>query len=426
VNFDHQENKLDSGLRVVTVPMAVPTVAVLMMVAVGSRYEDPKVAGISHFLEHMVFKGTKKYPTALDIASAVDAVGAEFNAFTSKEYTGFYVKAASKDIEVGLDVLSQFMQAPMLRSEDLEREKGVIVEEINMYEDNPARRVGDLFDQLMFGGHELGWDVIGTKETVTALKREDFVAHMQSWYTSGNMVLGVAGDAAKIQDSRFKIQEYFGNKRINTQTAREIDKFTKTQTEARVKVHYKKTEQAHFGLGAHSLPRNHPDRYVQAVLATILGGNMSSRLFTEVREKRGLAYYVRTSVDSFAETGHLASFAGVTINKIEDAITAILEQYQKISKVGNVTAEELIKAKDYLKGKLLIELEDSLQVALEYTDSWLLEGRVRTPEEAVAGVEAVTLEDISRLATEILQQQRLNLVVLGPYKDSKKFEKLLS
>lgn len=301
-----------------------------------------------------------------------------------------------------------------------------------MYEDNPARRVGDLFDQLMFAGHELGADVIGTKETVTALKRDDFVTHMQSWYTPGNMVLGVAGDRVKLThaaSAQDLVEKYFGTKLLrnlsNLSSLRDLDKFTYIQTEPRVKVHFKQTEQAHFALGAHSLPRNHPDRYVQAVLATILGGNMSSRLFTEVREKRGLAYYVRTSIDSFAETGHMATFAGVTLNKIEDAVKAVLEQYQKISKVGNVTQDELVKAKDYLKGKLLIELEDSLQVALEYTDSWLLEGRVRTPSEVVRGVEAVTSEDIARLAETILQQQRLNLVVLGPYKKPESFMKLL-
>ncbi len=433
MKFEYQVETLANKLQVISVPMQVPTVTVLVMVRVGSRQEEAKINGISHFVEHLVFKGTKKYPSALAVASAVDSVGAEFNAFTSKEYTGFYVKAASEHVGLALDILGQFMFAPLLKPQDIKRERGVIIEEINMYEDNPMRRVGDIFDQLMFAGHPLGWDVIGTKETVGRVKHGDFVGHMGKWYQPGNMVLGIAGDAQEVKSQKSKvkslIEKYFGtgtrSTKSTTGTRWGEDRFVAVQTKPQVKIIYKKTEQAHFCLGVRSLSRGHKDRYVAAVLSTILGGNMSSRLFTEVREKRGLAYYVRSGIEVFHETGHLMTQAGVTINKIEEAIEAVIREYQKISKAGSVTQDELQKAKDYLKGKLLIDLEDSFDVASVFAEPLLLEGKVRTPEEAVAGVEKVTSEDVARLAKEIFTGDRLNLAVIGPYKESEKFEKIL-
>jgi len=433
MKFGHKIETLKNGLRVVTVPMASPTVTVLAMVRVGSRDEDPKKGGISHFVEHLVFKGTKKYPTPMSIAAAVDAVGASFNAFTSKEYTGFYVKSASEHMELSLDIISQFLFAAKLRADDIEREKGVIVEEINMYEDTPMRRVGDLFDQLVYEGHELGNDIIGTKKTVTGVDRADFVAHMKKWYRPENIVLGIAGDASKLQATGNKAQDYFGEVKAgkvgNPGTSREFRTgFGKIgKSGARVRVHYKKTEQAHFALGSLSLPRGHKDRYVQSVLATILGGNMSSRLFSEVREKRGLAYYVRTGVETYDGTGNLVTQAGVTVAKIEEAVNAILKEYQKIQDSRfKIQEKELKKAKEYLKGKLKIDLEDSQDVAHNYVDSLLLEGKVRTPQEIIKGVEAVTGADVVRLAREILKPEKMNLVVIGPYKQAAQFEKLLA
>ena len=432
MNFKHTVETLSNGLRVVRVPMATPTVTVLVMVGVGSRHEDESVAGISHFVEHLVFKGTKKYPTAQAVASAVDAVGATFNAFTSKEFTGFYIKAAAAHTELALDMLSEFLWEAMLRAEDIKRERGVIVEEINMYEDTPIRRIGDVFDQLMYAGHSLGRDIIGTKETVTGVEREDFVKHMQEWYQPKKVVLGLAGDKNKVQSSKFKVQslveEHFGRKQkgeSGAQRARQMKKFENEQKGPQVRVQYKKTEQAHFALGVRSLERGHKDRYVQAVLTTVLGGNMSSRLFSEVREKRGLAYYVRTGSGSFHETGHVVTNAGVKIDKIDEAIKAVREQYHKMKQAYDVTAEELEEAKEYLKGQLMIQLEDSQDVAHMFVDSFLLEGKVRTPKEVIEGVEAVTREDVERLAKRIFVASGLNLAVIGPFQEKGRFERLL-
>ncbi len=432
MKFEHQQEELASGLRLVMVPMSVPSVTVLVMVGVGSRYEQKQVKGVSHFLEHMVFKGTDKYPTALDLSSVVDAVGAEFNAFTGKEYTGFYVKASSAHLELALDVLSQMLFRPRLVAEEMEREKGVIIEEINMYEDQPIRDITNLFDTLLYSPASLGWEIIGTKETIRGMRREDFLAHVLRWYQPKNMVVGVAGDE-KILDDRLQmldlVQKYFrelSNQPIN-QLATQLISQRFSQKQPQVKIKHKKTEQAHFIVGVPGLARGDGDRYVMSVLSTLLGGNMSSRLFIEVRERRGLAYYVRSGVETYHGTGNFGVQAGVELGKIGEAVKVILEELGKVQTggKGKVTQAEVKKAKEYVKGKLWLDWEDSQEVAGEYVETLLLEGRVRTPAEIIAGVDRVTLEDVQRLAKKLFVGRNLNLAVIGPYHDEGKFEKLL-
>ena len=412
--------------------MSVPSVTVLAMVGVGSRYEEKSVKGISHFLEHMVFKGTAKYPTALALSSAVDAVGAEFNAFTGKEYTGFYVKAGSGQTELALDVLSQMLCKPRLLAKEMEREKGVVIEEINMYEDQPIRDIENVFDGLLYSPASLGWDVIGTKETIRAMKREDFVEHMERWYGPENMVLGIAGDRQKISDARSQtldlVQKYFKAAKGKGQRANNREWESFSQDKPQVKIKHKKTEQAHFVLGVRGLPRGHKDRYVLAVLSTLLGGNMSSRLFIEVRERRGLAYYVRSGVEAYHGTGHFGVQAGVELGKIQEAIKVIVNELAKMigdNGRGQVQETEVNRAKEYIKGKLVLDLEDSQEVAAEYCESWLLEGKVRPPEEIIAGVDRVNVADVRRLAQSLLIKGKLNLAVIGPYQNEGDFEKLL-
>jgi predicted Zn-dependent peptidase len=429
MRFPWKIYQLDSGLRAVVVPMAVPSVTALVMVKVGSRNEPKDLRGVSHLVEHMVFKGTKKYPTALKLASAVDAVGASFNAFTSKEYTGFYIKAASVHLDLALTVLAELIFRPLLDQEQLRREKRVVLEEINMIEDQPMRKVGDYFERLLYGTSSLGWEVIGSKQTVSKMGRTDLVKHMKQWYGPENMVLGVAGDARRIENGKRKIEnlveKHFG---IKGQVSRRIDKqegkrdrFPAEQRKPKVKVYNKETEQAHFCLGMKGLPRGHKDRYVAAVLSTILGGNMSSRLFHEIRERRGLAYYVRTSLGIYQDTGSLVTQAGVGIRNLVEAAKLTIKAYHKISKGVLVHQGELKRAKDYLRGRLIIDLEDSQEVASLFGRSLLLEERVRTPEEVVAGIERVTKEDVGRVAEKLLVKERLNLAAVGPYKEEGKF-----
>jgi predicted Zn-dependent peptidase len=425
MNFIPSFSRLANGINVITlnIPNSA-SVTALLLVKVGSRYEENKVAGISHFVEHMVFKGTKKYPTALDLTSTVDAIGAESNAFTSKEYTGFYVKAASSHLDLALDVLSQLAWHPLLPTEELERERGVIVEEINMYEDMPMAKVGESFESLLYGDTHLGREVIGFKETVLAVKRQDFLDYMNKWYQPKRMVLAIIGG---VRESH-QLAEKFFNKpnlaNLPNLANSDPDKLTFVQQKPALHLETKKTEQAHMCLGVRAFPRKHEDRYVLSVLATVLGGNMSSRLFTEVREKRGLAYYVKSDVGAYFDNGYLISQAGADVAKIQETIKVILNEYRKIATV-KLTSKELNKARDYLKGKLALALEDSKVIASFYTEDFLLEGKVRTPEEMIREVNKVTVEDILRVAKQIFIPQGLNLAVIGPYKDKTTFEKLL-
>ena len=437
MNSNYAKQTLSNGLRLVTIPMpGVRSVTALVLVGVGSRQEKKKTRGITHFLEHLPFKGTKKYPTSLKLSSVLDAVGAEYNAFTGKEYTGFYVKSASEHLELGLDFLSQLIFHPLLEEEEIKKEKGVIIEEINMYEDQPMVKVMWDFETLLYGNTSLGWETLGTKETVAGFGRGDFSDYMKRWYCPGNMVIGIAGAIPQAQSVKRKVQSLFSTR----------SDFQGSPTEGRLKfeqqrpvlaVKYKKTAQAHLCLGVRTFKRNNPDRYALSLLATILGGNMSSRMFTEVREKRGLAYYIKTAGQSYIDNGYLVTRAGTDIRKTGEAIKVIQEEYQKVrgstpkaSHLGGqakfeVRESELKKAKEYVKGKLILGLEDSEEVASLYVDDLLLEGKIRTPEEILKAVDKVSIADIKKVAGEIFRPENLNMTVIGPFKDKEKFEKLL-
>jgi len=392
----------------------------LLLVKVGSRCEKGRIAGLSHFLEHMVFKGTRDYPTALDLASAVDAVGAEFNAFTSKEYTGFYVKAASEHLDLALKVLSQLVWQPLLRTKDIEREKGVIIEEINMRNDNPMLKVEEEFEVLLYGKSPLGNEVIGSKETVKGMKREDFIRFRSYWYKPRNMVLALVGG---IEGKEKLASAYFNQSSGAKKEIKQPDKLNFKQEKPGLRVKYKQTEQTHLCLGVRTFPRGHPDRYRLAVLATLLGGNMSSRLFTEVREKRGLAYYIKSDINTYFDNGYLVIQAGVDNRQTEEAMKVILTCLREV--VGSVKQAELDRAREYLKGKLALGLEDSQAVASFFSKHLLLEGEIRTPREIVRRLEKVSLADLRRISQKIFVNQRLNLALIGPYKEEERFREIL-
>lgn len=386
---------------------------VMVGVGAGSRYETRKNNGISHFLEHMAFKGTKKRPSALDISTLIDGIGGEFNAFTSKETTAYYVKSAANHVELCLDVLSDMLQNSKLDTSEIEKEKGVILEEINLYEDTPARKIGDIYERLLYGDTPMGWDIAGEKDIIRKITRDDFQSYMGSLYSPTNMTVVVAGgiNPKKINNLA---EKYFGSM-MSFNTLR-YKKVVENQKKPAIMLRQKQTEQVHIALGVRTVPLSHPDHYTLAVLASILGGGMSSRLFHEVREKRGLAYYVRTSSDHFVDAGTLVSTAGLDPKRITEGISVMVEEYGKIANgKSQIENSELKKGKEYLKGHLVLELEDSRSVASFYSQEVLLEKKIRTPEQVIKNIEKVTIEDIEKVAKKYIQNSNLNLAVIGNF-----------
>lgn len=426
--MNYQLQTLSNSLRLLTVPMpAMESVTVLILVGAGSRYEETDINGISHFLEHMAFKGTKRRPTALEIASTIDGIGAEFNAYTSKDHTGYYIKAAKKHLRLLVDVLSDMILHSKFDEKEIEKERGVIIEEINMYEDTPMRKVGDIYENLLYGDTKLGRDISGRKEVIKSVKREDFLKYISRFYGPGNSIVAIAGAAESnkrlVTSVQRLVDEYLGswiNKRVE-----KPEKVEDRQEKPAVIVRFKDTQQAHLCLGVRSYNLTHPDRYKLGVLTAILGGGMSSRLFIEVREKRGLAYYVRSNNEQYQDVGNFVTQAGVDVVRIDDAIKVMLSEFVKISQKP-VSSEELTKAKELLKGRLILELEDSRSVAGLFATTLLLEDEVRTPDEILKQVDMVTAGDVQKIALDIFRQKSLNLAIIGPYKEEERFKKLLA
>jgi predicted Zn-dependent peptidase len=420
--MNYKKTTLKNGLRIITVPMhETQTATVVIMVGVGSRYEKEKEAGLSHFIEHMFFKGTKKRPNTLAISSELDSVGGEYNAFTSKDITGYYVKVDAKHLETALDVVSDMYLNSIIDKAEIAREKGTILQEFNMYEDLPMRKVEEIFENLLYPDNSLGRDVIGEKETIQSFARKDFLQYIRRFYTSNDTVVCVAG---KIEEKKIKaqVQKYFAKMAQGKKA--EIKKVAEKQTQPAVKIKFKKTDQTHLVLGVRAYAENHPDRFAMALLATILGGNMSSRLFTEVRERRGLAYYIKTGIEAFADCGYLASHAGVEHTNLEKTIAVILAEYKKMAQ-NKVAEKELQKAKDYIKGKSLMGLEASDEVAMFFIDQEVRKRKILKIEEILARIDKVTADDILRVAQDIFCNEGLNLAVVGLQRDEKKILKLL-
>ncbi|MFN8185565.1 MAG: pitrilysin family protein [Gaiellales bacterium] len=416
-----EQTTLSNGLRVLTAPMAqAKSVACFVMLAAGSRYETREAGGIAHFAEHMFFKGTERRPTARHISGEIDAIGGEFNAFTGKEYTGYYVKCAAEHRDVALDVLVDMLRHSKFEPDEIEREKGVIIEELNMYVDTPRDYVDGVYDQLLFDDQPLGRDIIGTKETIRAATRDTFLAYLDRWYRAPRMVAGVAG--ALGDDLVPRLESLLGDVQDGSSAGPEQARLE--QSAARVKVHTKQSDQAHLRFGVPSYPIDHPDRYALGLLSTVLGGGMSSRLFTEVRERRGLAYYVFSHNMGYTDTGTLYAQAGVDIARIDDAISTIVQEFTRIA-AEPVGAEELQKAKNFVKGRLVLSLEDPKGLILFGLRGEVLEGRVREVEEVLAGFDAVTAGDVQRVGQDLIREDRLNLALIGPFDGPEPFEKLL-
>ena len=417
---------LPNGLRVLSVPMPqLESATVTVWVKTGSRMENSKVNGISHFLEHMVFKGSKKRPSAKEISEAVDAIGGEFNANTNKDWTNFYIKARATHLETAFDVLADMVLNPILAKEEIEREKGVIVEEIRMYEDTPMVKISDVFEGLTFSGSSLGWDIAGNEKTVRGIEKTDFLRYRKMHYHPKNMLITVSG-AIKEKDILSLAKRYFGGLNGQNSKVLDIEPFKVSQDKPRVKLRTKKIEQAHFILGFLGNGRSYPGKFAEMMLTTILGGGMSSRLFIEVRERRGLAYAVKTWPDRYQDVGYIGNYAGVDVARVDEAISVILEQlYGLASKKFPITKKELLIAKEYLKGHLALALEDTKDVSGFFGEQAIFLKEVLTPEEVFAKVDRVTADEVVGEAKKLFVPQKLNLAIIGPYDDDERFRKLI-
>ena len=418
----YKKNILNNGLRIISVPMKnTRAVTVLVMVGAGSKYETRETNGISHFLEHMFFKGTKRRPNKLAIAETLDRVGGIYNAFTGKEYTGYFAKVDFRHFDLALDWVSDIFLNSKIPKEEIEKERGVIIEEINMYLDTPMAYIGDLWEKLLYGNQPAGWLTLGRKETVKKLKRQQFLDYLKKHYTAPNTIVCVAGNIDR-KSAENKIKRYFKN--IRAVLPKPKLKVVEKQTQPGCLVYFKETDQTHLCLGVRGYDLFSPKKYAQAVLATILGGSMSSRLFLSIREERGLAYYIKTSTETYTDTGYLVTSAGLRNQKVGEAISLILEEYKQIREKG-VSQKELQKAKDYLKGTLSLSLESSDAQASFYTSQELLAGKILTPEQECQNIDQVSRDDIIRVAREIFKPEKLNLAMIGPFKDKAQFQQLL-
>lgn len=423
--MNYHKKVLPNGLRLLTIPMpSFESATVMVMVGAGSRYENRLNSGISHFLEHMAFKGTQKRPSAMSIASLIDGIGGEFNAFTGKESTGYYIKAENSHLSLMMDVLSDMLKHMLLDEKEIEKEKGVIFEELNLYEDTPSRKIGDIFEQLLYGDTPLGWDIGGEKKIIKKITRQDFLKYMKSLYSADNMTVVVAGgvDVDKVEKMAV---DYFG--KMDTFKTIPFEKIVEKQEKPALFVKKKRSEQAHLAIGFRTVGDGDPDRYPLAVLAAVLGGGMSSRLFEEVREKRGLAYYVRTHADHYMDCGSLATFAGVDPKRAEEAVQVIVEEYKKVKEgKAPITEEEIKKAKEYLKGHFVLELEDSRSVASHYATEEMLEEEIENPDQVLKKIDSVTKAQIDAVIKKYMVKDTLNLAIIGNFKDGQPFQNLLS
>ena len=420
-----ERQTLPNGLRLLTAPMDhAQSVSCFIMLAAGSRYETPDTSGIAHFAEHMFFKGTERRPTARDIGNEIDGIGGEFNAFTGKEYTGYYVRCAGQHRSIALDVLVDMLRHSTFDPEEIDREKGVIVEEMNMYFDTPRDYISGVYDSLLYGDQPLGWDIIGRKETIRAANRDTFLGYIDTWYKPERMVVGIAG---KIDgDLQAEIERLLGDLPAMETGAPDAAEVGRNGA-AQVKIHTKASDQAHLCLGVPSYPLVHPDRYALQLLSTVLGTGMSSRLFTEVRERRGLAYYIYAINHSYTDAGSLFSQAGVDIERIDEAVTTIVTELRKITDEA-VPADELEKARNVAKGRFVLQTESPHGLVMFGLRREVLEGEATEPEDVLAGLDAVTAEDVQRVAQDVIGSNGLNLALIGPFEQDQqeRFEALLS
>jgi predicted Zn-dependent peptidase len=423
MELKYHKSKLKNGMRLITVSMKnTDAVTAIVLVGVGSHYENKRLSGVSHYLEHLVFKGSKKYPSALKISTRLDSLGAEFNAFTSYELTGFYIKAVADKIEVGLDVMADYLKNPLFKSSEVKREKGVILEEIRMYLDNPQTHVDKLFTRALYGDQPAGRSVAGTEESVMGIGRADIKRYFEKHYVSSNIIVVFAGNIAPARGKNLA-DKFFKNLRKGENLAKIPVKLPSAG--ARIASQYKKSDQTHLAIGFSGVSMDDERRYAANLLAVILGGGMSSRLFVQVRERRGLAYYVRSGSYEGTDHGYFVNKAGVANDKFAEASRVIIKELRKTKK-ELVTRSELEKAKNRIEGLTLLELENSYEVGASFGIEELLLNKIVGPNEYLRKIKAVRADDIRNVANDIFIKKNARLAFVGPHKDIKKLEKIIN
>lgn len=412
---------LGNGLQVVVSPLPhTRSVTAAVLVGAGSRYEAPEQAGAFHFIEHLCFKGSRRYPSARLLAEAVEGVGGVVNGATDREMTYFWCKVPHAHLQRALDVLLDMVRHPLFDPQKVERERQVVLEELALANDYPDQRVGLLVDSLLWPDQPLGRDVGGTPETVSALGLGQLLECFEAQYTPPNMVVAVAGRVEPgevVEEVARRVEDWGGRQPRPWFPARNGARGP------RVRLEHRRTDQAHLALGMPGLPSTHPDRYALDLLNTILGEGMSSRLFQEVRERLGLAYDVHSTVSHLQDCGSLVVYAGVDPAKVEPAVQAILRELEQLAR--GVPPEELAKAREMVRGRLLLRLEDSRAVAFWGGVQQLLHRRVHTVEEELARLDGVTPEDIARVARGITSPRALRLALVGPYRSEARLHRLL-
>lgn len=413
---------LPNGLRVLTVPMqGVTTVTILVMADTGSNNEDKAKNGISHFLEHMFFKGTTKRPTSKIIAEEVDQMGAYTNAFTGKEYTGYYIKAPAHLFDEALDLLADIYNNSLVSQEEVEKERGVIIQEIRMYNDRPERILSEVFDELLYGDQPAGWKIAGSPEIVEGMRADDLKDYFMRQYTAENSFVVVSGNHDE-DDMVQKVSAAFSG--IRNGETRKRPSIVEEQSAPAVKIFFKETDQTRLMIGYRAFGVHDPMRVPASVLAHILGGSMASRLWEEIREKRGLAYSVHTSFDSNTTYGEFSTYAGAEHHNAEETIRLILAEYSKIRE-GGISDAELMRAKESMKGRMALSLEASDDLAFYVGGEEVQTGHPLTIEEVFAKIDRVLKEDIKAVTERIFTSNRLNLAIVGPHTDEEKFQKIL-
>lgn len=427
-----QKLTLKNGLRVLFAPSTgTDTVTVLVFVRVGSRYEYKKISGASHFIEHLLFKGTTRRPTAQHISRTLDAAGAEFNAYTDKHVTGYYVKVDRKALDLSLDILSDMIFSSKFDAKELNRERQVVIEEINMYRDNPMRHVEDLLEEAMFPGSTLGWNIAGTPKTMTDMPRPEILDYYRGYYQPSNMVLVVAGNIdAKV---RSRVDHWFGSHKRSEGTSTPFVPAPGAGTTCagttsrpglglRVGIQTKKTEQIQIAIGFPSFGIDDTRNPAISLLSIILGGNMSSRLFVQVRERRGLAYFVRAANGPYDDVGVFSIRAGLDKKRLPLAMGTIMSVLRAVVKTG-VTGQELADAKTFLHGQLSIRMEDTFNRAEWFARQEMFHTEMETPQAYMKKIDALTAADVKRVAKEVIDFERMSLAAVGPYKDRTDFLK---
>ncbi len=400
---------MSNKLPVFSVPIkGAKTTTALVLFKTGSKYETRENSGISHFLEHMFFKGTKKRPNTLALSSEMDSLGGEYNAFTSKEYTGYWFKVANNKLSKALNILGDMLNNSVFDSQEIEKEKGVIIEELNMYEDNPMMHIEDIFEIGLYGDTPAGWETIGTKENILRFKREDFIKYLESQYGSKSAYVVIAG-AINPKDKKL-VSKIFSSFKVNKAEVKKVVK--ENQKSPHLIVSAKKTDQVALSLGVRTFPIGHPDEFKLKLLSIILGGSMSSRLFINLRERNGLAYSVRTSTEFYSDSGYLTTQSGVPQAKTEAAIKIILEEYKKIT-TELVSLKELKRAKDLLQGRVLLQMEASDNLANWYARQAIYRKEILTPGEMIKKIKKISPEEIREAAKKVFVNRGLNLAIIG-------------